>query len=190
MGQAVLVTERLRLEPLGDEHLAYEIALDADPEVLRYLWGRARTPAEVVESHRERLARARPVDGLGLWAGFLRTGSADFVGLWMLTPPPADRPGQAELGYRVRQRFWRQGYATEGSRELLRHGFADLGRRRVFAQTMAVNRASRATMTSLGMRFVRVFHEHFDDPLPGTEEGEVEYEIHRADWSSTEPVAD
>ncbi len=47
---------------------------------------------------------------------------------------------------------------------------------------MAVNVASRATMTALGMRFVRVFHEHFDRPLPGTEQGEVEYEVLRSDW--------
>lgn len=100
MGQAVLLTERLRLEPLADEHLAYEVELDADPEVMRYLWGLARTPAEVAESHRERLARAQPVDGLGLWAGFRRVGAAEFAGLWMLIPPdqPGARPGEADLG--------------------------------------------------------------------------------------------
>ncbi len=181
MAQAVLVTERLRLEPLADEHLTYEVELDADPEVMRYLTGRARTPEEVHEAHARRLGTARPVDGLGLWAGFRRdSGPTDFVGLWML--PPAGVAGEAELGYRVRRRCWRQGLASEGSRELLRHGFVDLGLQRILAQTMAVNTASRATMTSLGLRFVRAFSEHFDDPLPGVEHGEVEYEIRREDW--------
>lgn len=180
MGQAVLLTERLRLEPLADEHLADEIELDADPEVMRYLDGRARTPDEVREHHRWRLAHAREVDGLGLWAGFRRAVPGAFVGLWMLTPPQV--AGEAELGYRVLRRYWRQGFAGEGSRELLRYGFADLGLRRIYAQTMAVNLASRATMTSLGLRFVRTFHPEFDDPLPGTEEGEVEYEMRREEW--------
>ena len=184
MGQATLVTERLRLEPLADEHLAYEVELDADPEVMRYLTGRARTPAEVREAHDHRLRTARPVPGLGLWAGLLRDESAEFVGLWMLTPPddPGQAPDEANLGYRLHRRHWRRGLAGEGCRELLRHGFVDLGLRHVLAQTMAVNQASRATMTALGMRFVRLFHEHFDDPLPGTEQGEVEYVIRRDEW--------
>lgn len=43
-------------------------------------------------------------------------------------------------------------------------------------------------MTALGMRFVRTFSVPFDAPLPGTEHGEVEYEIRRTDWSAA--VAD
>jgi RimJ/RimL family protein N-acetyltransferase len=104
----------------------------------------------------------------------------------MLTPPHGPdqvfRPDEADLGYRVLRRYWRQGFASEGSRELLRHGFEDLGLTRIFAQTMAVNTPSRATMASLGMRFVRGFTMSFDEPLPGAEEGEVEYELRREDW--------
>ena len=37
MGQAVLQTARIRLVPLGDEHLEHEVELDADPEVMRHL---------------------------------------------------------------------------------------------------------------------------------------------------------
>jgi RimJ/RimL family protein N-acetyltransferase len=189
--QVVLHTPRLRLEPLADAHLEHEVELDSDPEVLRYLWGRARSRAEVERSHVERLTHADRVDGLGLWAGFLTQGTGSssappFVGLWMLTPPHGPdqvfRPDEADLGYRVLRRYWRQGFASEGSRELLRHGFEDLGLTRIFAQTMAVNTPSRATMASLGMRFVRGFTMSFDEPLPGAEEGEVEYELRREDW--------
>ncbi len=186
MPQSSLRTARLDLLPLSDDHLEHEVELDSDPEVLRYLFGRGRTRAEVEQVHVGRLARAAEVDGLGMWAGFLRTGEAPFVGLWMLQPPhgPSQTkvPGEADLGYRLLRRHWRQGLASEGSRELLRHGVDDLGLQRVFAQTMAVNAASRATMTSLGMRFVRAFHEDYGEPVPGAELGEVEYEIRRQDW--------
>ncbi len=37
-------------------------------------------------------------------------------------------------------------------------------------------------MERCGMRYVRTIHEHFDDPIPGTEHGEVEYEIRSEDW--------
>lgn len=187
MPQAPLATARLTLVPLSDDHLEHEVALDADPEVMRYLGGRGRTREEVVDIHGSRLARATDVDGLGMWAGFIGGCAGDFAGLWMLTPPhgPSQppEPGAADLGYRLVRRFWRQGLATEGARELVRHGFEELGLRRIFAQTMAVNAGSRATMAAAGLTFVRAFRESYDDPVAGHEHGEVEYEIRREDWS-------
>ena len=181
--QTTLRTPRLLLVPLGDEHLADEVELDADPEVMRYLTGRARTRAEVEALHRHRLAEAAVVPGLGFWAGLV---DGEFVGWWVLGPPsrPDQGPvaGQAELGYRLLRRHWRRGLASEGSRELLRHGFEDLGLARVFAETMAVNAASRATMAAVGLTHVRTFSLSFDDPLPGSELGEVEYAITREEW--------
>jgi RimJ/RimL family protein N-acetyltransferase len=90
--------------------------------------------------------------------------------------------GQAELGYRLLRSHWRKGLASEGARELLRHGFEDLGLTRIFAETMAVNTASRATMAAIGMQCVRTFHMDWDEPLPGSELGEVEYEMTRPQW--------
>ncbi|WP_432930373.1 GNAT family N-acetyltransferase [Microbispora sp. CA-135349] len=183
MSQATLRTDRITLVPLSDEHLEHEVELDADPEVMRYLAGRARSREEVDNFHRRRLAAAERVAGLGFWAGFM---DGQFVGWWILQPPerPDQGPveGQAELGYRLLRRYWRQGLASEGARELLRHGFEDLGLTRVFAETMAVNTASRATMTAIGMRYVRTFHADWEEPLPGSDLGEVEYAITREQW--------
>jgi hypothetical protein len=47
MTQATLVTERLELVPPAGEHLELEVELDSDPEVLRRLFPRAQTRAEV-----------------------------------------------------------------------------------------------------------------------------------------------
>jgi len=181
MPQARLRTRRLLLVPLAEDHLEHEIELDSDPEVMRYLGnGKPATREQVVQAHRERLAAADLVPGLGFWAGFR---GHDFVGLWFLQPPARPDQGpvesQAELGYRLLRRHWRQGLASEGARELLRHGFEDLGLSRIFAETMAVNAASRATMAAIGMRHVRTFDRHFDEAIPGAEHGEVEYAITR-----------
>ncbi len=200
MPQPILRTERLLLVPLADRHLELEVQLDSDPEVLRYLYGRARSRDEVVEAHAQRLDLAGTVDGLGYWMAFGTRGGApgsappagedagDFVGLLMLPPAhgpdqPAD-PTVAELGYRMVRRFWRRGLASEASRALLRHAFDTVGQRRVIAQTMAVNTGSRRVMESVGMRYVRTFHPSWDDPLPGSEEGEVEYEMTRDMWAA------
>ena len=185
MAQLTLHTERLRLVPLADEHLQFEIELDSDPEVMRYITGRALSRDEVERAHRRRLAAADEVPGLGLWAGF---ADDEFVGWWILQPPNGpDQPrvaGEADLGYRLLRRHWRRGYASEGARELIRYGFEDVCLDRIFAQTMAVNAASRATMAAVGLTFTRAFvsGEPYDDLVPGAEQGEVEYEITRATW--------
>ncbi len=192
MPQPLLRTDRLLLEPLAEEHLDLEIELDSDAEVLRYLSSRAHTPEETRAKHAERLTRGREVDGLGMWMGFLDDGRpADrttFVGLYMLTPPHGPSqprvPGLADLGYRIRRDRWRQGFAREGSLELLRHAFETVALDRVIAQTMAVNAGSRAVMTSVGLTFVRPFTEDYDEPVPGSDQGEVEYAITRQQWLS------
>ena len=195
MPQPILRSDRLLLVPLADEHLELEVKLDSDPEVLRYLFGRARPREEVVEAHAQRMAEGRMVDGLGYWVAFRddrppsRQRDEDFVGLMMLPPSHGehkpDEPGVAELGYRLMRRHWRQGYASEASRLLLRYAFETAGQHRVIAQTMAVNAGSRGVMTAIGMRHVRTFHPHWNDPLPGSDQGEVEYEITHTDWLTT-----
>ena len=183
MEQAALRTERILLEPLVEKHLEYEVALDCDPEVMRYLAGRARTRGEVEQWHRRRLDAARRVPGLGFWVGFMQGA---FVGWWILQPPerPDQGPvqGQAELGYRLLHRYWRQGLGSEGARELIRHGFQDRGLSRIFAETMTVNVASRATMEAVGLLYVRTFRSEVDPRLPDADQGEVEYAITHEQW--------
>ncbi len=173
----------MRLVPLADEHFEDGLALYADPEVMRYLDARPLSRAQIWDSHQALLALADRVPGLGVWAGFV---DGQFVGRWTLEPPhrPDQGPvkGQGELGYRLLRRYWRQGLASEGSRELIRHGFTDLGLHRIFAETMAVNTASRATMAAVGMEYVRTFHLDHAHPIEGVEHGEVEYAITRDRW--------
>lgn len=188
MSQPILRTDRLFLIPLADRHLELEVELDSDPEVHRYLTGRARSRDEVIESHARRMDLAAKVDGLGFWMAFGSDDERDFIGLMML--PPAHGPDQpddptvCDLGYRFLRRHWRKGYASEASRVLLRHAFDTIGQSRVIAQTMAVNAGSRGVMEAVGMRYVRTYFPVWDEPLPGSEQGEVEYEMTRKMWQA------
>lgn len=185
MPQPTLHTERMIMVPLADEHLELQVGLDADPEVMRYLYGRSRSREEVLESHANRMELGRRVDGLGYWTAFGAGG--DFIGLMML--PPAKEPAEAELGYRLPRRHWRKGYATEASRELLRHAFETAGMTRVVAETMAVNAGSRGVMEKAGLRYVRTYLPDYP-PIPGSDQGEVEYEITRDQWLARQGAAD
>ncbi len=183
----VLTTPRIRLEPMTSEHLPLLVELDADAEVLRYIVGRARSVREAQE-YWAPICADRDADavGLGWWVG--RRASDDaFLGWWDLSPSrsgPA-APASAEAGWRLARRHWRQGYATEGARAVLDHGFDTVGLADVWAETMAVNEPSRRVMTRLGMRHRRTEYRSWDDPLPGADQGEVIYGVTREDWSTT-----
>jgi RimJ/RimL family protein N-acetyltransferase len=198
--QPILRTDRLLLVPLADRHLELEVQLDSDPEVLRYISGRAHARDEVLESHARRTALAGRVDGLGYWMAFGSGDGSDgstppegedegeFVGLMMLPPAHGpdqpDDPSVADLGYRLVRRHWRKGLASEASRALLRHAFDTVGQSRAIAQTMAVNTGSRGVMKAIGMRYVRTYFPSWDEPLPGADLGEVEYEMTRPMWQA------
>ena len=200
MPQPILRTARLLLVPLADRHLDLEVRLDSDPEVLRYISGRARSRDEVAASHARRMALAGRVDGLGYWMAFGSGGGArgttpperedegEFVGLMMLPPvhgpDQPDDPTVCDLGYRLVRRYWRQGLASEASRTLLRHAFDSVGQSRVIAQTMATNAGSRRVMEAIGMRYVRTYFPPWEKPLPDADQGEVEYEITRGMWQA------
>ncbi|MFI0976061.1 GNAT family N-acetyltransferase [Streptomyces sp. NPDC021093] len=188
MSQAILSTERVRLVPLSDEHLEHQLELDADPEVMRHLGG-ARSREQVEAALRGNLADAERVEGLGYWAGFVE---GDFAGYWILRPPgtadeePAE--GQGELGCKVLRRYWRQGLGSEGSRELLRHGFEDLGLTRISAMAAAANSASRATLTALGLSYVREFQSPAEYFPPGSDLRTAEYAFTQERWHEFQGV--
>ena len=82
----------------------------------------------------------------------------------------------------MRKSAWGKGYATEGSRALIRKGFTESGVQRVTAEAMAANIASRRVMEKAGLTLVRTFGQ----PLPGAAGGHpvevVEYALNKAGW--------
>lgn len=168
-----LVTERLRLVPISQRDLPFLVELDGDPEVMRHLTGRARTAQEAEDFWSPQVPGPQ-------WIGHL---DGEPVGWWALWPREG---GIAELGYRLVRRVWGRGLATEGARAVVDAAFADPALRVVRAETMVVNDGSRGVMRRLGMREVRVEVREWDDPLPGSELGEVIAEVTRQEWSSTE----
>lgn len=172
-------TERMLLRPLSIGDLDELVALHNDPEVMRFLTGGAPIARSEIAS--QLLAG---LWGEGYWAAeAIDTG--EFLGWFALHPSVGREHGELEIGYRLHQRAWGQGFATEGARYLIGAGFTDPAVDRILAQTMAVNVRSRRVMEKAGLRFVRVFHMTWDEPLPGSDEGEEEYALERDAWEQS-----
>ena len=182
MGRLTLHTQRLVLEPVTDEHLPPLVELNSDPEVMAFILGRAATPDETYVEWRRRLDHQSDASrGLGYWAGF---ADGTFVGWWSASSFEG-RPELSGVGYRLRRQAWGRGLATEGARRMVDQAFAVPEVEQVVASTMAVNTGSRRVLEKVGFRHTDSWHERWDDPIPGSEHGEVGYAISRAEWRST-----
>jgi [ribosomal protein S5]-alanine N-acetyltransferase len=62
-------------------------------------------------------------------------------------------PTTGEIGYLVHPRLWGRGIATAAARELLRIGFTEHGRHRIFGTCDPRNVASAAVLRKVGMRY-------------------------------------
>jgi RimJ/RimL family protein N-acetyltransferase len=172
-----LRTARLTLEPLAETDLPHLVAMNGDPEVMRFITGRPSTPQEVADELPGLLGEE---GGMGLWSGY---DAGSFVGVWFLSADPDD-PRAGELGWRLPRSAWGRGLAVEGARALVTHGFETVDLERLWAETMAVNSRSRRVMERLGMHHAWTEVREWDDPLPGSEQGEVVYELTRAQHRS------
>ncbi|MEU2671129.1 GNAT family N-acetyltransferase [Streptomyces sp. NPDC007164] len=180
-----LETEQLVLRPFTDTGSDVDrlFTLDNDPEVMRFINGGRPTSREAIRARTlPRLLHDHPCFGTrGYWAADEKT-TGTFLGWFAFRPLDEQSPLAVELGYRLNKAAWGKGYATQGSRALIDKGFTDLGVRRVTANTMTVNTRSRRVMEKAGLSFLRSFTEDWPETIPGSEHGDVEYELVRADW--------
>jgi RimJ/RimL family protein N-acetyltransferase len=180
----VLESDRLRLRRFVAADADLLVALDADPEVMRYItYGRPTPRAAYVEIHLPRwLAIYEAQPGRGYFAAESRA-TGEFMG-WFHLRDDRIAPEYVELGYRFRRSAWGQGYATEGSRALLKHGFDGLGIERISARTLLGNTASQHVMAKCGLRCIGEF-VYAQDVIDGRSEQEraaVMYAITRPEW--------
>jgi RimJ/RimL family protein N-acetyltransferase len=145
-----LETERLRLRPFRRSDLEDYAALNADPEVLRYLGGGAPTWDRGRSwRHLAFLMGHWQLGGAGMWVVEHReTGSfAGTVGF----AAPEGWPG-FELAWILARRWWGQGFATEAAREALNYAFKSLEKDRVISLIHPENRASIRVAERIGER--------------------------------------
>jgi RimJ/RimL family protein N-acetyltransferase len=151
----MLTTSRLRLEPLADSHLAGFNAMNADPQVMRYLTGKPETLEEsktVIERVKGRWASV----GYSWWA-LVERDSGELVGAGALqnlrreAAPLPDPDCPLEIGWRLRRDRWGRGYAIEAATAIVDFAFDRFQPDELLAVCHPDNAASSGVMKRLGM---------------------------------------
>jgi RimJ/RimL family protein N-acetyltransferase len=148
-GEEILTTPRLTLRTFRGDDLAHYAALNADPEVARWLGG------PITRSHSDSIAEwAQDLyeqEGIGLLA-VERSDDGVFLGMCGLHHQ-SSYPDDVEVAWRLAREHWGYGYATEAATAWLDHGFGTLGFPRIISITDLQNVRSLAVMQRLGMTF-------------------------------------
>ena len=146
----MIETPRLILRPWRKSVMSLFAEQNDDPMVMQYLTG-VLTRAES-DAYVERAERHFVENGFCKWAVEV-PGISPFVGAVGLTRVrfKASFTPAVEVAWRLRQRFWGQGYATEAAAAAIADGFDRVGLKEIVAMTALGNTASIRVMERLGM---------------------------------------
>ena len=147
----MIETERLILRDWTEADIAPFLTHTNTPAVMRWLGG-VRTEAEQRESIC-RMMRWQEERGFTFWAVERRADGEllGFCGIKLADTPGSPIEGMYEIGWRLREDAWGQGYAKEAAIATIDFAFDRLGADRLVAITFPPNAASWGLMERLGM---------------------------------------
>jgi len=157
-------TDRLVIRPVTADDEGALTRVYGDAELMRYITGRARTPAETRE-RLEKDLRFHETYGFGLClADDCETG--ELVGRCGIGPRPVEDGIEGEMAWLVLQDQGGRGLGTEMARALIEFAVGHPDITRVFARAHPENSASIRIMENMGMRFVRKDEENVEYEVP------------------------
>jgi len=151
-----LQTQRLVLRRWRAEDAGPLAAINADPEVMRWIGTGAVRDADQTRAAIEAFERQWDENGFGIFAVEVRA-TRELAGITGLAVPhflPEVMPA-VEIAWRLGKPFWDKGIATEAARAALDFGLTGCGLDRIIAIVQTGNDASERIMRKLGMRLER-----------------------------------
>lgn len=148
-----LRTPRLLLRRWREDDLAPLAAINADPEVMRWIGDGSVGSLEGTRAFIGRVEQEWETTGRSIFAVQVRDSGA-LAGLAGMAVPhflPEIMPA-VEIAWRLGRSFWGQGIATEAARAALEFGLTDAKLARIVAVVQVGNTASERVMHKLGMR--------------------------------------
>jgi RimJ/RimL family protein N-acetyltransferase len=167
----VAETERLLLHRVGHADLDFFAALFADAEVMRFSMG--TYSRERSQEWIDRAAASYAAKGYGPWC-VVRKSDGGPIGFCGLVDQTIDGADEVEIGYRLAEPHWGQGFAPEAAAAVRGLAFGQFALSRVIALIDPLNLRSIRVAEKIGMdwstqtlkwgRHLRVYAVERGDP--------------------------
>ena len=153
----IFETERLLLRPLELSDAEAMFAMDNNPIVHKYLWQQPTQTIEETIKVIEYVQRQYAENKIGRFATILKE-TGEFIG-WTGIKFVNDHVENGntnfyDYGYRLNEKFWNKGYATEATKFWLDYGFKEMEIDKMNAYTHAENGASNRVLSKCGMKLM------------------------------------
>lgn len=153
----MLETTRLRLRGWQETDLIPFIEMNKDEDVMRY-FPKTLSADETLAFYQTIQAEFDEY-GYGLYA-VEEKETRDFIGFIGFHHATFDASFTPciEIGWRLKKEAWGKGYATEGAKACLQHGFEKLGFTDIYSFTAIINTPSIQVMKKIDMKQVQTFN--------------------------------
>lgn len=149
--KVILQTTRLILRQFTEADAALILELNSDPEIVKYVHEPTLKTIEHAQDILNNIILPQYQNNLGRWAIHTKH-NMDFIGWCGLKYLP--EPDEVDLGYRLMQKAWGHGYATEAAQASLEHGFNELNLKLITGRAHIENLASIKVLEKIGMDFI------------------------------------
>lgn len=154
-------TERIILREIRDEDLEGMFELDSNPNVHRYLGNKPIHSLDDAQKIIDSVKTQYLERGIGRWA-MINKETNEFMG-WsgIRLNTEYNMNGHTryyDIGYRIIERFWGKGYATESGKAALDYAFQTMNLPEVFATTEINNAASHNALLKIGLDYIEDFY--------------------------------
>jgi [ribosomal protein S5]-alanine N-acetyltransferase len=147
----IFQTPRLILRQFTEADAPLILSLNSDPEILKYLHEPILETIEQAEKVLQDIILPQYKNNLGRWAMHTKN-NMDFIG-WCGLKYRSDID-EIDLGYRLMQKAWGKGFATEAAQHTLDHGLNKLQLKLITGRAHIENIASIKVLEKIGMDYI------------------------------------
>lgn len=145
-----MTTERIGFSEWQEVDIKLAELLWGEPDVTKLICSSGKFSEEDIADRLKKEINNGTQFHVQYWPIFERT-SGELIGCCGLRPYSEN---EYELGFHLRQKFWRQGYAVEAATAVIEYAFAVLKAKRLFAGHNPRNIASAKVLRKLGFTYI------------------------------------
>lgn len=156
----IIETPRLILRPFENTDAEELFDMDKNPNVHKYLWLKPVESIDEVYAYIEMVQKQYEERGIGRFSTILKE-TGELIG-WTGIKFVNDHVENGntnfyDYGYRLNEKFWNNGYASEATKAWFDHGFNEMKIETMHAYTHAENGASNHVLQKHGMQFMEEY---------------------------------
>lgn len=157
-----ITTERLLLRPILNSDAEALFEMDNNPNVHLYLGNEPVKSIDAVYNYIKSIQSQYIKNGIGRFAVVLKDTNEviGWAGIKFATEPENNHINYYDIGYRLQEKHWRNGYGLEAAKAWLNYGFIQMKILVMIATAHVDNTGSNAILQKIGMLKKETYFHH------------------------------